>query len=90
VEAVAQRVGALETLVDERGVVVRRVRVASLPPLPADGALASAPPFYALVSLAAQRRGSRVWIAGVALPAELPWAVWSALALPVAGLARRG
>jgi hypothetical protein len=86
-EALARRVGELERLVDERGMGVYRVRVARLPPLPVEGALANAAPFYALLALVGARRGSRMWLAGLSLPASLPWPVWLAIAAPLAGSA---
>jgi len=83
-EALARRAGAWERVTDERGRSWHRVRIARIPAIPASSSAAARVPFLALLRSASRRRGARVWIAGCALPADLPWSAWLALLAPLA------
>jgi hypothetical protein len=80
--ATARRRGRYESLVDERGARVHRVRLDPLPPLPRDGGDLVLE--YAVLDQARRRRRAGVWVGGVLLPAALPWRTWMVLLAPLA------
>lgn len=66
-----------QRLCDERGVTVHRALYRAIPWL--DAVSESLPPPLALLRAVEDSDSARVWIAGVVLPASLPWALWITL-----------
>ncbi|MFO0556964.1 MAG: hypothetical protein U0269_02985 [Polyangiales bacterium] len=66
-----------QRLCDERGFAVHRALFRAIPWL--DAVSESLPPSLALLRALEDSDSARVWIAGVVLPAALPWALWTTL-----------
>lgn len=66
-----------QRLCDERGFAVHRACYPAIPWL--DAVSESLPPSLALLRALEDSDSARVWIAGVVLPASLPWALWTTL-----------
>lgn len=66
-----------QRLCDERGVAVHRASFRAIPWL--DAVSESLPPSLALLRALEDSDAARVWIAGLVLPASLPWALWTTL-----------
>jgi hypothetical protein len=66
-----------QRLCDERGITVHRALYRAIPWL--NAVSETLPPPLALLRMLEASDSARVWIAGVVLPASLPWSLWTTL-----------